>query len=148
MVLWAVLWRTPTFGILLCHMSGPLLSETQCFEYPASFHLAELPVGWWWQAKDSFYLKPGNLFRDKSPSFESPRSLENRLSGCINWNCTQIAPKQMRAHPCLQGRRCVQVSTHLRGPSLFLQRSAVVTSVSSDWHLILAGFCGWLMKSS
>lgn len=39
-----VLWRTRTLGILLCHTSSPLQSETQCFAYMTSLCLAELVV--------------------------------------------------------------------------------------------------------
>lgn len=33
----------------------------------------------------------GDLFRDKSPSFDSPKSLENGLDGRLKQNCTQTA---------------------------------------------------------
>lgn len=43
-VLQAVLWRTHILSLFLHHMSGPLLPEAQCFVYPVSFRLTELPV--------------------------------------------------------------------------------------------------------
>ena len=37
----------------------------------------------------------GDLFRDKSPSFDYPKSLENGLDDRLKQNCTQTAQRRL-----------------------------------------------------